>query len=57
MTAKNFLTANEFITENEIKKMKEILGFNPEQFLKYTEGECLQYYIIKINKYIKILKL
>ena len=41
MTAKNFLTANEFITENEIKKMKEILGFNPEQFLKYTEGECL----------------
>lgn len=34
MTAKNFFAANEFITENEIKKMKAILGFNPEQFFK-----------------------
>lgn len=39
MTAKKFLEENEFITENEIKKMKEILGFNPEQFLKYAESE------------------
>ena len=22
---------------------EEILGFNPEQFLKYTEGECINY--------------
>lgn len=31
------MTANEIMTENEIKKAKEILGFNPEQFLKYAE--------------------
>ena len=24
-------------------KANEILGFNPEQFLKYTEGECINY--------------
>lgn len=24
-------------------KADEILGFNPEQFLKYTEGECINY--------------
>ena len=33
------MTANEFITENEIKKVKEILGFNKEQFLKYAESK------------------
>lgn len=27
----------------------EILGFNPEQFLKYTEGECINYDNTEIN--------
>ena len=31
------------MTANEIKKANEILGFNHEQFLKYTEGECINY--------------
>ena len=31
------------MTANEIMKANAILGFNPEQFLKYTEGECINY--------------